>query len=211
MNKSCRPNGQWAALMDNPAGTQQKNTSYVSRLLAQGPDGRCMCSYMECGRKFSSQAQLKSHVSLYHPDITWNTWVLSLNKWMSSWKYYLKHNTNICRVQALWIPHQNITNNMRTDSPPNSTKIFVYLLVKWTSADCNLWTCWIIWGEMGCNYFAEFGWLHDGSCEKRAKCTLKARVDFMPHHGAPYSADLATVSKCCFIINFLLKVRRKEY
>ena len=31
------------------------------------------------------------------------------------------------------------------------------------------------------------------------KCTLKARVDITSHHDVPYSVDLATVSKCCFI------------
>ena len=49
----------------------------------------------------------------------------------------------------------------------------------------------------------------DGQHEKHGKCTynalkmhLKAQVDFTSRHDFPYSADLATVSKLCFIVLF---------
>ena len=35
------------------------------------------------------------------------------------------------------------------------------------------------------------------------KCTLKAQVDFTSCHGAPFSADLAKISKHCFIFKLI--------
>ena len=51
---------------------------------------------------------------------------------------------------------------------------------------------------------AEFVWLGDALREKHAKCTLNAlkKADFTSLHDVLFSADLATVSKCCFIFLF---------